>query len=86
MDCVIDDREYKKGVEVSDEEFKAINIEQRSFHGEWNYTIKPQPIFAWIYISFFAVGASSEAARKNWSKVMRQESGLTTAPYADDNI
>jgi len=46
MDCVIDDREYKKGVEVSDEEFKAINIEQRSFHGEWNYTIKPQPIFA----------------------------------------
>jgi len=46
VDCVIDDREYKKGIEVSDEEFKAINIEQHSFHGEWNYTIRPQPIFA----------------------------------------
>ena len=46
VDCVIDDREYKKGIIVSDEEYEAINIEQHPFHGEWNYTIKPQPIFA----------------------------------------
>lgn len=46
VDCIIDDREYRKGIEVSDEEFKAINIEQHPFHGEWNYTIRPQPIFA----------------------------------------
>jgi transposase len=46
VDCVIDDREYKKGIEISDEAFKAINIERHRFHGEWNYTIRPQPIFA----------------------------------------
>jgi len=46
VDCVVDDREYKKSIVVSDEEFKAINIEQHPFHGEWNYTIRPQPIFA----------------------------------------
>jgi transposase len=46
VDCVIDDKEYQRGVEVSDEEFKAINIKQHSFHGEWNYTIAPQEIFS----------------------------------------
>jgi transposase len=46
VDCVIDNREYKKGIEVSDEEFKTVNIEQHPFRGEWNYTIKPQSIFA----------------------------------------
>ncbi|MDR0631714.1 MAG: ISAzo13 family transposase [Holosporaceae bacterium] len=46
VDCVIDNKEYKKGIEVSDEEFKAINIKQHVFHGEWNYMIMPQENFA----------------------------------------
>jgi hypothetical protein len=27
---------------VPDEEFKDINLKQDKFHGEWNYTIRPQ--------------------------------------------
>ena len=46
VDCVVDSKEYQRGLEVSDEEFKAINIKQHSFHGEWNYTIMPQEIFS----------------------------------------
>ena len=42
VDCVIDDKEYKKGLDVTDEEFEAINIQHHTFHGEWNYTIMPQ--------------------------------------------
>jgi hypothetical protein len=42
VDCVIDDRAYERGVEVSDEEFDAIRIKPHKFHGEWNYTISPQ--------------------------------------------
>ena len=38
----LDKREYKKGIEVSDEEMSEINLSKHSFHGEWNYTIKPQ--------------------------------------------
>ena len=45
VDCVVDNNEYRRGMEVSDEEFKAINIKQHSFHGEWNYSIMPQEIF-----------------------------------------
>jgi hypothetical protein len=45
VDCVIDSKEYEKGVEVSGEEFNAINIKQHAFHGEWNYTISPRAIF-----------------------------------------
>ena len=46
VDCIIDEKEYKKGLEVTDKEFEAINIQQHKFHGEWNYTIMPQEIFA----------------------------------------
>jgi predicted double-glycine peptidase len=42
VDCVVDDGVYEKGVEVTDEEFKAIKIKLHKFHGEWNYAILPQ--------------------------------------------
>ncbi|TAL58786.1 MAG: ISAzo13 family transposase [Bacteroidetes bacterium] len=32
---------YEKGVKVSDEKLRKINIIKSEFHGEWNYTIKP---------------------------------------------
>lgn len=37
----IDENIYEKGLKVSNEEFKKINIEKDAFHGEWNYVIKP---------------------------------------------
>ena len=40
----LDTGSYPKGVEVSDEQFAAINIHRHAFHGEWNYTIKPSVI------------------------------------------
>jgi hypothetical protein len=33
---------YPTGIKVSDEELAALNLSRDSFHGEWNYTIKPQ--------------------------------------------
>lgn len=41
--CDIDQNDYPRGIKVSDEEMAAINIERHAFHGEWNYTIRPQP-------------------------------------------
>jgi len=32
---------YEKGIKVSDEKLGEININKSDFHGEWNYTIKP---------------------------------------------
>ena len=40
----LDTGSYPKGVEVSDEEFNAINIHRHDFHGDWNYTVKPSVI------------------------------------------
>jgi hypothetical protein len=37
----IDDREYEKGVKVSDEQLANVNITRDTFHGDWNYTITP---------------------------------------------
>lgn len=37
----IDYREYEKGKEVSDEDFKSIGMVPDKFHGEWNYRIEP---------------------------------------------
>ena len=37
----LDEREYEKGVKVSDEQIAAINITRNQFHGDWNYTVAP---------------------------------------------
>jgi len=39
--CGIDRSRYPRGIKVSKAELAAIKIEHHSFHGEWNYTIKP---------------------------------------------
>jgi transposase len=40
--CSIDRKTYETGIKTSNEEMKTINIIHDEFHGEWNYTIKPQ--------------------------------------------
>src|SRR5512135_1414206 len=37
-----DSQTYPTGITVTDAELKALNIVRDAFHGEWNYTIKPQ--------------------------------------------
>src|SRR5262245_40224152 len=40
--AALDDRKYETGIEVTDEQMAKLNMEPATFHGEWNYTIKPQ--------------------------------------------
>lgn len=40
--AVLDENEYQKGKEVSEEEMALVNIQGDSFHPEWNYTISPR--------------------------------------------
>jgi len=40
----LDERDYPKGIEVSDEQLAAVSITRNAFHGEWNYHIKPSLI------------------------------------------
>jgi transposase len=42
--AVKDSHTYPTGLKVSDEELAALNLSRDSFHGEWNYTIKPQDV------------------------------------------
>jgi transposase len=37
-----DNQAYPTGLKVTDEDLAALNLFRDSFHGEWNYTIKPQ--------------------------------------------
>jgi len=39
--AIKDSNVYPTGIKVSDEELAALNLSRASFHGEWNYTIKP---------------------------------------------
>ncbi len=44
--AIKDSNTYPTGIKVSDEELKALHITRDDFHGEWNYTFKPQdPVF-----------------------------------------
>ncbi len=40
--AVKDSQTYPTGLKVTDEELAALNLFRDAFHGEWNYTIKPQ--------------------------------------------
>ena len=40
--AVKDGNVYPTGLKVTDDELAALNLSRHSFHGEWNYTIKPQ--------------------------------------------
>ena len=39
--CEIDNNSYEKGIKVTELEMSQINIDRAEFHGDWNYTIKP---------------------------------------------
>jgi hypothetical protein len=41
--CEIDANRYPKGIKVTAAEMAALAIERDPFHGEWNYTISPNP-------------------------------------------
>ena len=43
VQCEIDPNTYPAGVRVTDAEMDAINLQRHDFHGDWNYTISPQP-------------------------------------------
>jgi len=39
--CRLDRRRYPVGRRMSDDEIATANLVPRSFHGEWNYVIRP---------------------------------------------
>lgn len=41
--CELDTNKYTKGIKVTDEELRQVNIIRDEFHGEWNYAIRPNP-------------------------------------------
>jgi hypothetical protein len=42
VQAIKDSNPYPTGIKVSDEDMKALHLIKDAFHGEWNYTIKPQ--------------------------------------------
>lgn len=38
----IDYNEYQKGIKVTEAQMRMLDISRNEFHGEWNYTLKPQ--------------------------------------------
>ncbi len=42
--CDLDSNKYPQGIRITDEELHQVNIIRDQFQGEWNYTIKPNPV------------------------------------------
>ena len=43
IDAALDTTIYEKGVKITKKQVKALNMTRHAFHGEWNYTISPEP-------------------------------------------
>lgn len=41
INCELDKRNYPTGIVITNDELHNVKIERNDFHGEWNYTIKP---------------------------------------------
>lgn len=39
--CRLDRRKYPTGRKVTNEEFEQVNLKRNTFHGDWNYVIRP---------------------------------------------
>ncbi|MGO9247446.1 MAG: ISAzo13 family transposase [Solirubrobacteraceae bacterium] len=39
----LDETDYPKGIKVSNTELAKVNLHRHDFHGDWNYTITPNP-------------------------------------------
>ena len=37
----LDEGNYQRGIEITDEQLDAVNITRHKFHGDWNYTVVP---------------------------------------------
>lgn len=42
--CELDTNRYPQGIKITDEALHQVNITSDQFHGEWNYTIKPNSL------------------------------------------
>jgi hypothetical protein len=42
--CRLDRRKYPIGRKVTNEEFKRVNLKRNTFHGDWNYMIRPSTL------------------------------------------
>ena len=40
--CVLDRKKYLKKIRVTDEQMQTVRLTPDKFHGDWNYTIRPQ--------------------------------------------
>jgi hypothetical protein len=41
VQCALDTNKYQAGLKVSKDDFQKLNLRLAKFHGEWNYTIRP---------------------------------------------
>jgi len=44
IQTAVDTNTYAKGIKITDAEIKALALERDPFHGEWNYTLRPNNI------------------------------------------
>ncbi len=41
VDAILNEKQYEKGIKISDEQINQINLEKHDVLPQWNYTIAP---------------------------------------------
>jgi hypothetical protein len=44
VNAALDESHYPTGIKISNEELAAVPLTRNKFHGDWNYTVHPEPL------------------------------------------
>ena len=44
IEAELDEGYYPTGVKITNKELAAVPLTRHEFHGDWNYTVHPQPL------------------------------------------
>lgn len=78
IEAYSDEKEYEKGLKVSDKEFKELNISKNINLGNWNYSIAPTHLLKEIHLNAWRMGEQEPLETSDeWIEAYRECSAIS---------
>jgi len=81
IEAYLDEKEYEKGLKVSDKEFRELNISKNIKLGNWNYSIAPAHLPEAIHLNSWRTYVQEPLETNDeWAEAYREGSAISECP------